>query len=77
MTKADLHTLLVSLYEKKGGKKDLNKDTEIIIDLRRALVTALQNAPPLAYSQIIKKSGETVPSAGWLVQLSVPIARQW
>lgn len=58
------HPLLVSLDGKKGGKKDLNKDTEIIIDLRRALVTALQNAPPLAHSQIIKKNGETVPSAG-------------
>lgn len=43
MTKADAHALLVSLYGKEGGKKDLNKDTVIIIDLRRTLVAALQN----------------------------------
>lgn len=62
------HVLGIPCMGKRGDEKDLNKDTVIIIDLRRALVTALQNSctltPPQAHSQIRKMSGETLPSTG-------------
>lgn len=60
-----MQTSTLSVWQRGG---DLNKDTVIIIDLRRVLVTALQNSciltPPQAHSQIRRKSRETVPSAG-------------